>query len=290
MEEIITDLYKGNVQIRFTPGNHAYWLLRDTDPVKPMKRLTGVTSFTGKVFDKSDNLIAWALDLTSDYLESHREELLEKKADLTAIFEHAKMESHRQKERAATIGKAVHAWIESHTTGQKPDMPDDPAVLKGVLSFVEWAEENKVEFVWSERMVYSKRYKYVGTADACFLMKAGPYKGKRLLGDYKVSNGLYSSVRLQTAAYQGAVQEEDKKEKFDGRIAIRISAESEQEYMERMEKKWIRREYKSPIPPYQNFECRFFPAETFHEDYEQAMNAWSLIRWDRNCDTYIKSY
>lgn len=281
MTEKIIDLYGGDVQVRFTEENHAYWLIKDKKPVSPMKRLTGVTSFTGSIFDKSSNLIPWALDLTGDYLVDHMDELSKKKTDLTAIFEAAKEASKTQKERSSAIGKAVHAWIEAHSKGQNPDMPDDPQVLKGVLSFIQWVEENKVEFLWTERVVYSRKFRYVGTADTGLHIKAGPLKGLKPLGDYKVSNGLYSPVRLQTAAYQAAIVEESPKVKFDGRVAIRISAETEEEYNVRMQKKWDKKGYNIPIPPYQIFEMKYFPETTFKDDFKQAMNAWSLIQWNR---------
>jgi hypothetical protein len=285
LDEKIISLYKGTVQIRYTEANHAYWLLQ-----KPkMKRLTGVTSFTGKVIDKSDFLISWALELTADYLEAHQDEMRGKKADLAAIFESAKVASQVEKERAIEIGKGVHAWIEAHANGNTPEMPTDPKVLQGVLAFVEWAEQNKVKFLWSERIVYSKKHGYVGTADAGLKLQAGPLKGMTVLGDYKVSNGLYPAVKMQTAAYQGALQEENPKEKFDGRLAIRISAETPDEYMERMTKKWEKRGYKIPIPTHKPFEAKFFPAETFKRDYLTAMAAWEIIQWNRVAEQEMRA-
>lgn len=289
MAEKIYELYNGKVKIRFVDPGHAYWLIeKDGKAVKPMKRLTGVTSFTGKVFDKSDTLIGWALDLTTDYLLEHMDEIKKHKADLQAIFEEAKLESQRQKERAADIGKAVHAWIEAHIGGSAPDMPEDPKVIQGVNSFINWMEENGAKFLWSERVVYSKKFGYVGTADVGLHLTKGPLNGKRPLGDWKVSNGLYSSVMLQTAAYQGAIIEEKPTEKFDGRLAIRICSETEDEYMARMEKKWQRKGYKSPIPPYQQFEYKYFPEESFADDFKQAMNAWGLIQWNREAEKEMR--
>lgn len=277
MDKVVT-LYGGAITIKFVESNHSYWLVPSTGP---QKRLTGVTSFTGKVFDKSDNLIGWALDLTGDYLMANKDALRKKNGDMAAILEEAKKASEDEKKRASEIGKAVHAWIEAHAQGHKPDMPTDPKVLNGVLGFVQWAEENKVEFLWTERLVYSKKYGYVGTADTGLKFKAGPLKGKVVLGDYKVSNGLYLPVRMQTAAYQCAITEEAPKEKFDGRMAIRISAETEDEYNARMGKKWERRGYKVAIPPYRTFEAKFFPAEMYSHDQKAAMMAWELIQYQR---------
>lgn len=280
--EKIYKLYGGAIVIRFVDPGHQYWLIeQDGKTVKPMKRLTGVTSFTGAVIDKSNFLIPWALDLTSDYLMEHKDELKKRNADLATIFEDAKAASAIEKERAADIGKAVHAWIESHVKGEKPDMPEDPKVLQGVNAFIGWVEENGAKFLWTERVVYSRKFGYVGTADVGLHLTKGPYKGKKPLGDWKVSNGLYPAVQLQTAGYQGAIVEENPKEKFDGRLAVRISSETEEEYTERMEKKWARKGYTSAIPPFQQTEQRYFPQEAFKDDLRQAMNAWEIIQWNR---------
>ena len=288
--EKIYKLYKGKVVIRFTEPGHKYWLIEENGKqVKPMKRLTGVTSFTGKVIDKSDTLIKWALGLTTEYLEDHMDELKKKNADMQAIFEEAKQASGLEKQRAADIGKGVHAWIEAHVNGEMPEMPEDPKVLRGVNSFIQWADENGAKFLWSERLVYSRKFGFTGTADIGLKLTKGEHKGKKPLGDWKVSNGLYPSVKMQTAGYQGAIQEENPKEKFDGRLAVRISSESEEEYMERMEKKWSRRGYKIAIPKYVPFESMYFPEESFKDDYRVAMHAWEIIQWGRRTDKEFKA-
>lgn len=290
MNEVIHELYNGKVKIRFVESNHAYWLIeKDGKQVKPMKRLSGVTSFTGKVFDKSDALIGWALDLTGDYLMEHQDELRKKKGNMDEILKEAKAASSNQKDRAIEIGKAVHAWIEAHIKNESPDMPDDPSVLQGVNAFIQWMDSVGAKFDWSERVVYSKKYNFVGTADVGLRFTKGDLKGKKLLGDWKVSNGLYSTVRLQTAAYQGAFLEENPKEHFDGRVAIRISSETEEEYIARMEKKWEKKGYTSSIPDFQPVECKFFSEEMFVDDFKQAMNAWELIQWNKVAEKEIRS-
>lgn len=280
--ENIIELYKGKVQIRFVSQRgddpvHEYWLLQ-----KPkMKRLTGATTIIG-VLDKSKALVPWAVDLTVDFLQEHQDLLKKKNVDADEIYAQARAESERQKNLAAELGKAIHGWIEAHIKGERPDMPEDENVLKGVMAFVDWKEKNKVKFLWSERVVYSKKYGYVGTADLGAVIGAGELKGKKLLCDVKTSNGIYSSVRLQTAAYLGAIIEESG-EKYDGRLGIRISKETEGEYMTRMQKKVDAGKLKWGIPPFQIFEAVFLDAEDtdFKNDLGAFIAAKDLYDWEK---------
>jgi len=75
--------------------------------------------------------------------------------------------------------------------------------LNGVTAFLRWIKEYKVKFIESERLVYSKKYDYVGLMD----LKAR-INGKLALVDFKTSKGVYNEYRYQVAAYLYADQEE----------------------------------------------------------------------------------
>jgi hypothetical protein len=118
--------------------------------------------------------------------------------------------------------------------------------------------------------------------------------GKRCLVDLKTGNGLYNSVRLQTAAYLMADQEERPAIKYDGRWAIRLSKETEAEYNDRMAKKNSRRlaRGKDPvsIKPYQVFEAQYLDDKPtdLARDFKGFLAAQALFNWNKETNPYGK--
>lgn len=270
-------LYRNSVEILFDDSldekgekKHAYYL----NVGGKKKRLAGSTTFCG-IIDKP-GLIGWAVGVTVDFLRDHMEYLRNGQVSPEEILKMAKEESNRIKKDAGDIGTAIHKWIEQYIKGEEPEMPNDDRVITGVNAFLEWVEEAKVKFIWSEKMVYSKKYGFVGTADCGLKIGKGPLKGKTLLGDVKTANDLHEEVKMQTASYKEADEEEAGKKLYDGRIVIRLSKESEDEYYERMSKKNLR-----SIPPYKVFEVVYLDEdpEECKRDYDAFINALSLYRW-----------
>lgn len=272
-------LYKGKIEIQFDDSvnentgekRHLYYLIENGKKV----RLPGVTTFCG-VLDKP-GLIPWAVNLTVDFLRDHIQYLKTGQLDADQILKLAKEESERVKKEAGDIGSQIHKWIEQYIKGESPEMPNDDRVITGVNAFLDWVEENDPQFICSEKIVYSKKYRVVGTLDFAAKLRKGKLKGKKLLGDTKTGNDLYEEVKMQTAGYQGADEEEAGKKLYDGRIVLRVSKESEEEYMERMGKK----KYLKTIPPYKVFEAIYLdedPGE-FERDYNAFINAVNLYRW-----------
>jgi hypothetical protein len=168
-------------------------------------------------------------------------------------------------------------------------MPDDDNVARGVLSFLEWETAHKVKFLWTEQLVYSKEFGYVGTADFAAMVD-----DKKCLCDIKTGNGLYNSVMMQTAAYQKAIEEESKFgappsqwEHFDGRWAIRIAKETEEEYLARMavknEIKEVLGKDAREIKPYEIFEAVFLdkvPGKV-DADFKAFLALQTAYEWDK---------
>lgn len=195
-------LYKEKITIDFYEGKHSY-VIRETG-----KRPLSVTACTG-IIDKSRPLIIWATRLA----ETHLCECLKNGVQITEkeIAEAINKHSVRKKE-AADIGTQVHEWAESWIKTKIKDrkdlaLPADEKVLNGAIAFMKWVEEYKVKFIASEKIVYSKKYDYVGIMDCKFTM--GTEKHKILhCGDFKTSKAIYNEYRYQVAAYQGADEEE----------------------------------------------------------------------------------
>jgi hypothetical protein len=274
-------LYNGEVQIDFNESNHSYWLLDPLNLTKAgtpkKKRLCGVTTYLS-VIDKPA-LIPWAVNTTIDFLRDHLDLLKAGKMTGDQILRLAKSAAQDQKEEAANIGSAIHEWCEkyiNHKIDKKnefPDMPEDDRIKVGALAFVDWEKEHKVKFLWSEKVVFSKKFGYVGTADI-----GVEIEGKKYLVDIKTGNGLYPEVRLQTEAYLSALEEESG-EVYSGRWALRISKETKKEYDDRIAAKNNNYNY----PEYQVFEAVFLDDDPDHRvnDFNAFKNAYELSSWKK---------
>lgn len=297
---LYTNLYGGKVIHRFHSKGHQHWV--STDGGKKFVRKTGVTSYLG-IMDKSTPLGKWQQGMTLDFLlesVASGKKFDEQKA-IEAVIQH-----ELYLEKAADIGTEIHGWCEFYIRHQLkqpgfeklPGIPEFPEAVTGVNSFLQWIDEHKVKFHSTERSVYSKRYDYIGIMDF-----EATIDGLHCMGDFKSSNGLYNSVRMQTAAYAAADEEErasDKKFKgYDGRYALRLSKYTEEEYIKRETRK---KEVKAaiarfkgsepsdwPIKPYEVFEAVFLDREdSFRDrDFKAFQLCKSLTEWNKATDPFL---
>jgi hypothetical protein len=275
MQEVKTmSLYKGQVQIEFKEASHSYWLLGEKK-----KRLTGVTTIIGKAYDKSTYLIPWAINETIASLLENRSRLIEAttETEIKELLAEAKKASSEKRDLAAEIGSAIHGWVESFIKGEAPEMPEDDRVSEGVNNFIKWLDGSGFKLIDTEKIVYSKKYGFVGTLDI-----TGERDGKRYLIDIKTGNAIYPEYRIQTAAYLKAEQEESGQE-YAGRVILRISKETEEEYYTRMKKKTAD---DSKIPPFVLFEACEVDAEvnTIEEDYQAFICCLGVYQWRKEND------
>ncbi len=110
----------------------------------------------------------------------------------------------REKDKAANIGTAAHAWCEWRTrqllgekVGDEPQVPD--AALIAVESWKDWAKDVDFTPICAERTVYCIECGYAGTLD--WIAKV---RGVVTLGDYKTSKGIYPEAFLQNRSYRHA--------------------------------------------------------------------------------------
>lgn len=283
---IETKLYGGKITVKFFPDGHSYWIKG--------KRKTGVTSLIG-IKDKSAALVSWATEISADFLldKLNRGESITESDIIEAQNLH-----NAKKNEAADLGTKIHDWCEKyikHKIKEKgyetsPDMPEESAVQIGINAFLDWEKEHKVKFISSERIVYSKKYDYLGKMDI-----EAKVDGKICLVDLKSSSGLYNTVRLQTSAYAQADEEERKKIVYGGRWAIRLAKETEEEYIARMKKKNDKRikNGKEPVdyPDYKVFEAMYLDETEgmMEDDFEGFLAAMTLYRWDKKTDFFYQS-
>lgn len=286
-------LYGGEVKVKFYPNSHMYKVTDEKNGLKDV-RVKGVTTYIG-IKDKSMALVPWAVELAG----MHLLDLMESGETLTPEHVAKSMGLHQEKkEEAADIGTRTHEWCEyfiNHKLGKPgfekaPELPTDQAMLLGVDSFLEFITQHKVEFISSERIVYSRKHQYIGTMDFEAFVD-----GALAVGDFKTSNGLYNSVLQQMAAYQAAAEEEaehlGKPVQYEKRYAVRLAKETEQEYVDRMIKKNAVKQLQGKTPgeikEYQPFEWIVDEGrETYERDLAGFMCAKGLHEWDSETDFY----
>lgn len=209
MQKIIKTLYNGEVEIEFNPNNHRY--KKSTG-----EYLTSVTSITG-ILDKSPQLMHWAVNLAKDHLMEIRE--YGGKVTTQDVIQACGL-YREHKKQAADTGTLVHEYAEQYIAGKDPKLPDDEKAINGITAFIKWMEDSKAIFSESERLVYSKKYDYVGMLDGI-----AKIDGKIYLVDFKTSKGVYPEMKAQVAAYREAYAEEMGL-KFDASLIIQFNKET----------------------------------------------------------------
>jgi hypothetical protein len=110
-------------------------------------------------------------------------------------------ELYGERDAAAEIGTIAHEAAECHIKGREfvmPDLPEEAAkkVRSAFSAYLEWREDSRIEVVSSEIAYVSEQFKYGGTLDGI-----GRKGSRKVLIDFKTSNGTYAEHLIQLAAY-----------------------------------------------------------------------------------------
>mgnify|MGYP001563776596 CR=1 FL=1 len=193
----------GDTSITFYPDSHQY---RRTGEKTCLVSVTGATG----IVDKSRVLMQWATRLNADYLREWVQKNPLTEENLMEAIGKSQEYYNEKKEEAADIGSQVHAFAQNYALhqlkrGELPQITDDMpiGVINGISAFLTWVDENHVEFIDVEKLVYSKQHDYVGLADA-----VAKVHGLLTMIDYKTSNGIYFEHIMQVSAYREAYNEE----------------------------------------------------------------------------------
>lgn len=197
--------------LQFNPQGHHYLL--------DGKKITGVTTILNVIAKPA--LINWAANMAVDYIEN--KVLFNSDTNISEIrymdwidwIKEARKAHCQKRDKAGDIGTFVHKQIEKWINN-KPTEKMTLQAQKMFRNFTNWATENKVKFLASERQVYSEKYFFAGTYD--FLCKID---GKIWLGDIKTSSGIYPEMFFQCAGYQ-ICEEEMGERKIDGHIIVNL--------------------------------------------------------------------
>lgn len=160
--------------------------------------MTGVTTILGAI--AKPNLIDWAAT------EAYKDSIGRSKSEIEQILLDKTYAHKRRSDSAKDIGKDAHDWVERYIKSKiegtkEPEIDDSTSHI--CRRFRAWAENKNVKFIASELSVFSRKYFYAGTFD--FVCEID---GKRYLGDFKTSSGIYGREYFaQCAAYRIAIEE-----------------------------------------------------------------------------------
>ncbi len=237
------NLYDGEINLEFDPKNHIY---RIGDRI-----VYGVTSIVNVIGKPA--LIYWAVNQCIDNLKSIWEAGKSyDEIEILNILTTAKNIHTEKKNQSATIGDLAHKWIEDYIKAKiekyhrilylshlrtllydyliegtnTPTIPVNKQLENSINAFLKWEKENKVEWLESEKKIYSKQYDYAGTLDA-----EAKVNNELAIIDFKTSNGIYDEYFLQVAAYIQARKEETGND-YKKAYIVRIGKDGELEVKE----------------------------------------------------------
>lgn len=179
------------------------------------KPLCGVTTVLAVI--SKPQLIQWSANMAVQYLNDNAKMIYEDEIVITKkVLEKAKTAHRTKKEKAGTWGTEVHNAIEDWIKYEKE--PKLEGTQKIVFDkFKEWAKENKVEFLESEKHVWSREHWIGGIVDLVFRMD-----GKKYIGDVKTGSGIYNEAFFQMGAYDLCLQEMCEHKDIEGYIVINL--------------------------------------------------------------------
>ncbi len=267
------EIYSGQYKIKLV-GEHIYYIAKkEKNGWGEWQKKFGVTTVCG-LKDKSGPLKYWVAKIMAKHLTN----ILSERGLTKYDIDEAKGLHTKFLKDAGTTGSKIHDWIEAYAKGEKPEMPEEKSVIIGVNGFMDWVKNNKIKFLESETLVYSRQHDFSGKLDA-----VATIGGKRYLVDYKTGTGLYNDVMLQTAAYVGAYQEMSGN-KICGRWAIRIEKRDEEEFRADMDEKG------KPNEKYVPFEAVYLDKDKgqFESDYKAFLNFWEAFQWNKATEAFFK--
>ena len=189
------------------------------------KPLYGITSVLGVIAKPA--LIQWSANMACDYIKENGV-IVEVGKGLLEVSEQVLKEARtahtKKKEKAGDWGTKVHEqveWMVKEAILNREGLPtqsfikDDGLYLPSANQFYQWAIDNKVRFLESEKHLYSEKHWIGGICDLVYEVD-----GKRFIGDIKTSSGIYPEMFLQCAGYE--IMLEEMGEKIDGYEIINL--------------------------------------------------------------------
>lgn len=199
----IVSLYNGQVDVKFYRKKHQYYRkvnIRDkswntpTEEIGQWIKIPSTTFFTKGIFDKPE-LYDWfsktAIDGFVDAMNDG--------CTIDQCRDRAKKARYAKLSAAGDTGSIIHGWINQYCMAEQPDLLEDNIEVSNALEgFLEWFDENVVEVLETECIVYNPLLDIAGTLDLLYLSK----KGEKVLVDFKSGNNIYPADVMQIAFYR----------------------------------------------------------------------------------------
>jgi hypothetical protein len=177
-------------------------------------RLPSVTSILSVISKPA--LVAWSARVERESVIAEAGKLHElagpevKSASFALMLQNAlgKEKAHTKALRkAGEIGSDLHSLIEWGLRGELcqkvgPSPVIGPEAQIAYASWQKWRQKVNLKPIWVERMVWSERYGYAGTADLLALVD-----GVETLLDWKTGKTVYPESFLQNVAYRQCVHD-----------------------------------------------------------------------------------
>ena len=253
--------YAGTVVLRFSKAIWTYFLQGPDGGLTPIKGVTNTLKIIGG--KKTDMLINWAVKKDTEkllallaecqrldgFVEAPWDEVVEMVA--TAKREHVeRLETageigHGAHEHLEAIAKTLMARQDNRLAELLAKWPEDEQSCNAAIAAVAFLVDHNVRFIASEQRVMSRSWMTCGTMDGdalidscdrveCPCQKFPAFKDKRVVLDYKSSNGVYSSMFGQMAFYRFAKCEEaefcGEPIRYDGSVLLRIGKDDKSEF------------------------------------------------------------
>ena len=185
--------HSDDVDLKYDETKHTYMVKGEQVPA--------VTRIVDAVSPK--NLTEWAAKAGADWwLDNHTDDV-----EMQAIVYDGIRFAHKEISREAqNIGSDVHKWIElwiKFKINAGSAVADYPYEVKTPMeNFHKWVESKEIEWIASEKKVYSKFWNYAGTIDALARIN-----GELYVIDFKTSAKIYKEYYLQVYGYAQAIHE-----------------------------------------------------------------------------------
>ena len=199
-----------NNEYRFSKEKHIHELLKDNE-WKPLQGITSVLSVIAK-----PALIPWAVKMATDFIAVAWQADIPYSAEaISLILNEAKIAHRKKKEVAGDWGIEVHSEVERYVLDCIAGR--EPIATERIKQFVDWATENKVKFLESEKHLYSEKHWIGGICDLVMEID-----GQIWIGDIKTGSGIYPEHFLQMAAYEIMLNEMELYKNITGHIVINL--------------------------------------------------------------------
>jgi len=179
---------------------------------RPLMGVTSVLRIINKPF-----LIQWAVNQAIGYIKENAPVESEVYTVSPDILKKAMKAHDRIKNRAGSWGTNVHKVIENWIKLNIVPEDLDEMQQKAFDNFKEWVDENKVEFLESEKHVWSEKMWVGGICDLVIKMD-----GKKYIADIKTSSGIYKEAFFQMGAYALCLEDMDEHKDVEGYLVINL--------------------------------------------------------------------